>query len=146
MTVLLNPYFNFKGEAREALEFYQGVFGGTLDTTAYSEMPPGASHGHEVKPDWLMHGFLHGDNGINIMAADAPLEWNAPAPTGTAISLSGDEAETIQGYWDKLADGGQITTPLAQALWGDTFGMLNDKFGVPWMVNILGPQHGRSTA
>lgn len=137
MTIQLNPYFNFRGEARAALDFYQTVFGGDLHTTTFGEMP-GLPHDDEVNPDHLMHGALQGDNGIILMAADAPPSMNAPAST-TAISLSGDDDATLRGYFDALSDGATNVMPLNQAPWGDTFGMLTDKFGVPWMVNILGP-------
>lgn len=142
MTVLLNPYLNFRGEAREALGFYQSVFGGSVEISTFGDTPQ-ASEGHEVDPDQVMHGMLTGDSGLVLMVADAPAEMNVP-PSTTALSLSGDDADMLRGYWDGLADGGQVTVPLSQAPWGDEFGMLNDKFGIPWMVNILGPQHGEN--
>lgn len=142
MTVLLNPYLNFRGEAREALSFYQSVFGGSVEISTFGDLPQ-AGGGHEVDPDQVMHGMLTADNGLVLMAADAPAEMDAP-PSTTALSLSGDDADTLRGYWERLADGGQVTMPLAQAPWGDEFGMLNDQFGIPWMVNILGPQHGEN--
>jgi PhnB protein len=134
MTVQLNPYFNFRGEARDALAFYQSVFGGTVESTTFGEMP-GLPHG-DVDPNHLMHGMLQGDNGIVLMAADAPPSMEAHPPT-TAISLSGDDDATLRGYFDNLSDGATDVMPLNQAPWGDTFGMLTDRFGVPWMVNIV---------
>ena len=135
MTVQLNPYFSFRGQASDALAFYQSVFGGSIESTTFGDMPGDPQH--EVNPDHLMHGMLQGDNGVVLMAADTPPSMNAPAPT-TAISLSGDDDATLRGYFDKLAEGATEVMPLNQAPWGDTFGMLTDKFGVPWMVNILG--------
>ena len=72
------------------------------------------------------------------MGADAAPGMGAPSATSTQLSLSGDDDATLRGYWDALADGGSVTVPLETAPWGDTFGMLVDKFGVPWMVNIAG--------
>ena len=133
MTIQLNPYFSFRGEAREALAFYQSVFGGSVESTTFAEMPGDPQH--EVDPNHLMHGLLQGDNGIVLMAADTPPSMDAPAPT-TSISLSGDDESLLRGYFDGLSAGATNVMPLNQAPWGDTFGMLTDKFGVPWMVNI----------
>ena len=134
MSIQLNPYFNFRGQARDALDFYQSVFGGSVETTTFGDMPD-LPHDQEVDPSHLMHGLLQGDNGVVLMAADAPPSMNAPEPS-TAISLSGDDEATLRGYFDSLSDGATDVMPLNQAPWGDTFGMLTDKFGVPWMVNI----------
>lgn len=135
MTIQLNPYFSFRGEARDALNFYRTVFGGSVHTTTFGEMPA-LPHG-DVDPDHLMHGSLDGDNGIILMAADTPPSMEAP-PSTTAISLSGDDDATLRGYFEALSDGATNLMPLNQAPWGDVFGMLTDKFGVPWMVNIVG--------
>lgn len=143
MTVLCNPYLNFDGQAREALTFYQVVFGGELDINTFGETP-GAMH-PGLNPDNVMHGMLRGDNNVVLMAADAPPEMNAP-PSTTAISLSGEDHATLRGYFEALSDGASDLLPLNQAPWGDTFGMLTDKFGIPWMINILGPQHGQNPA
>lgn len=139
MTVLCNPYLNFDGKAREALTFYKGVFGGELEINTFGETP-GAMH-PGLTPDNVMHGILRGDKNVVLMAADANPEMNVP-PSTTAISLSGEDDTTLRGYFEALSDGASDLLPLNQAPWGDTFGMLTDKFGIPWMVNILGPQHG----
>jgi PhnB protein len=139
MTVLCNPYLNFDGKAREALTFYQGVFGGELEINTFGETPSAMHPG--LTPDNVMHGMLRGDKNVVLMAADANPEMNLP-PSTTAISLSGEDDATLRGYFEALSDGASDLLPLNQAPWGDTFGMLTDKFGIPWMVNILGPQHG----
>lgn len=137
MTVQLNPYLNFRGEAREALDFYKSVFGGNVEISTFGETP-GATEGHDIDPDQVMHGQLIGDDGIVLMAADAPAEMNAP-PSTTPLSLSGEDGDALRSYWAGLSDGADVTMPLAKAPWGDEFGMLNDKFGIPWMVNIIDP-------
>ena len=139
MTVTLNPYLNFDGNAREALEFYHDVFGGSLAVTTFAEMPmPGAEPGPD-DANKVMHGMLTGDNDIVLMVADVPPQMTYD-PTKNSISLSGDDEAMLRGFWDKLGVGGDETVPLATAPWGDTFGMLTDKFGVPWMVNIVKSQ------
>lgn len=135
MAALLNPYLHFIDNAREALEYYKEVFGGelTMSTFGGSGMPMDPSESEKI-----MHGQLTTASGFTIMASDTPSHI-VPSPGRTIeISLSGDSADELRGYWDKLADGGEIEQPLVQAPWGDTFGMLVDRFGIAWMVNILG--------
>lgn len=86
----------------------------------------------------IMHAMLIAENGITLMASDAATGWPYNPGTNISISLSGDNEEELKGYWDKLSAGGKIDQPLVQAPWGDTFGMLTDKFGICWMVNIAG--------
>ena len=135
MTVSLNPYINFPGQARAALEFYQSVFGGELNIMRFADMP-GVPTGPD-EADNVMHGQLDGDNGIVLMCADVP-PGVEHQPFNGSISLSGDDEPALRGYWDKLSAGGTIGEPLGRAPWGDTFGMCADKFGVHWMVNIAG--------
>ena len=85
-----------------------------------------------------MHAMLEAENGITFMASDTPA--GMPYTPGTAISMSvsGDESDELTDYFNKLSEGGKIVMPLEKAPWGDTFGMVTDKFGVQWMVNIAG--------
>lgn len=137
MSVILNPYVSFQGNAAEALEFYHGVFGGDVQSMKFGDMPdmPGND---PALADQVMHGQINGDNQITLMASDLPPSMGQPK-NGT-ISLSGDDETILRGWWDKLAEGGTVTLPLNQAPWGDSFGQLQDKFGVDWMVNIAGGQ------
>jgi PhnB protein len=135
MSVVLNPYISFRDNAREAMEFYQSVFGGELNLMAFADMPgvpTGPDEGHKI-----MHGQLNGDNGIVLMGADTPSGMDHH-PFNGSISLSGDDEGTLRGYWDRLVAGGTMGEPLEKAPWGDTFGMCVDKFGIRWMVNIAG--------
>jgi PhnB protein len=84
-----------------------------------------------------MHAQLNAPNGFVLMGSDTPTSMGAPRENG-AISLSGDSEAELSGYWQKLSAGAKIMAPLAKAPWGDSFGMLADKFGVTWMVNIAG--------
>ena len=136
MTSRLNPYLNFNGNARQALEFYTGVFGGNLTLSTFAEF------GSQGSPDAdrIMHGQLETELGYTIMAADNYSEAPDVVPAGFAVSLSGDDSDTLQGYWEKLSASGTTTMPLAKQAWGDEFGMCVDQFGVPWLVNISQPQ------
>jgi PhnB protein len=126
----LNPYLSFDGQAREAAEFYHQVFGGELTTTTYAE------GGQAEGGNRIMHAQLEAPNGLTLMASDTPPGMPYQAPAGVTLSLSGDDDAELSGYWQRLAEGGSITMPLEAAPWGDKFGMLTDRFGVPWMVNI----------
>jgi PhnB protein len=136
MPVQLDPYLSFgDGKAREALEFYGSVFGGSVELNTFGEQPDMPGNDPSLG-DLVMHGALHGDQGIHLMAADAAPGMGEPTASSTQVSLSGDDDAVLRGYWDALVDGGTVTVPLETAPWGDTFGMLVDRFGVPWMVNI----------
>jgi PhnB protein len=135
MASRLNPYLNFKTTARQAMEFYKSVFGGELTLMTYGE--GGMAH-NPAEKDKIMHGQLVAPNGFWLMGADTPDGMPFQPGTNMTVSLSGDEEKQLRAYWDKLAAGGSITVPLEKAPWGDTFGMLTDKFGTPWMVNISG--------
>lgn len=137
MTVTLNPYLNFNGNAREALEFYHSIFGGELNISTFADVPMPGYEPNADEANKVMHGMIAGgDQDITLMGADVPSHMTYE-PSNTSISLSGEDADTLRGYWDKLSDGGTVAVPLAQAPWGDTFGMVTDKFGIPWMVNIV---------
>lgn len=133
MAVRLNPYLNFRGQARAALEHYQKVLGGELTLSTFAEA------GMEVAPgeaEWLMHGQLETPDDFTLMAADAPSHLDLAEGSAFSVSLSGDDAAKLRAFWDGLLEGGSVTVPLEQAPWGDTFGMLVDAFGVAWLINI----------
>jgi PhnB protein len=132
MASVLNPYLSFSNNARQAMEFYKSVFGGELTVSNFGEggMPHDPSESSKV-----MHAQLRSSGGFTLMGSDTPASMGSPRANGQ-ISLSGNDEKELTGYWNKLSEGGQVMMPLAKAPWGDSFGMLTDKFGVPWMVNI----------
>jgi PhnB protein len=132
----LNPYISFAGNAREAMEFYQQVFGGDLALNTFGQY--GAPDAPEA--DKIMHGMLETDRGFALMASDVPPGVEHNPGDNMAVSLSGDDADELRGYWEKLSAGGAVSVPLEKQMWGDEFGMCQDRFGVPWMVNISQPQ------
>jgi PhnB protein len=136
MASRLNPYLNFNGNARQALEFYTSVFGGNLNLSTFADF------GAQGTPDAekIMHGQLETDAGYTIMAADVPSEMEYHAMAGSSVSLSGDDAGALRRYWEKLSASGTTTMPMQKQVWGDEFGMCVDKFGIPWLVNISQPQ------
>ncbi len=132
MASRLNPYLSFAGDARQAMEFYEGVFGGTLALNTFGES--GAPDSAEA--DKIMHGMLETGSGYTLMGADTPPGTDHSPGNNFAVSLSGDDASELRGYWDKLSDGGTVQVPLEKQMWGDEFGMCVDRFGIAWMVNI----------
>ncbi|HEX6063096.1 MAG TPA: VOC family protein [Longimicrobiales bacterium] len=135
MSVKLNPYLNFQSNARQAMEFYQSVFGGKLDMNTFKEFQASEDPGEDDK---IMHAQLEAENGITIMAADTPNRMEYNPGKNISISLSGDDEAELSSYFEKLSAGGTVNQPLEKAPWGDSFGMLTDKFGIDWMANIAG--------
>lgn len=135
--IKLNPYISFKNNTKEAMEFYKSVFGGELTMTTFKEggmVQDGPSSNH------IMHSMLIVGPEMNLMASDTPEQMEYKPAAGISISLSGEasDEEKLKSYWEKLLEGGNAFMPLDKAPWGDMFGMLTDKFGITWMINISG--------
>ena len=135
MASRLNPYITFNGTARAALEFYEQVFGGTLALNTFGEI--GGMEGPDAEK--IMHGMLETPNGFTLMGADNPPGEEFRPGNNISVSLSGDDDEELRDYFAKLSDGGTIAVPLEKQMWGDEFGMVVDRFGISWMVNIGQP-------
>lgn len=136
MASRLNPYISFGGNARQAMEFYQRVLGGTLVLNTFGEY--GAPDAPEA--DKIMHGMLETRSGFTLMAADTPPGMEYNPGNNITISLSGDDADELRGYWSKLSESGTVSVPLEKQMWGDEFGACVDQFGIGWLVNIGQPQ------
>ena len=135
MVSRLNPYLSFRGKAREAMEFYRSVFGGDLTVTTFGD---GQMAQDPADRDLVMHAQLMAPNGFVLMGSDMSSGMEYRPGNTITVSLSGDDDADLNNYWTKLADGGSGTYPLAKAPWGDSFGMLTDKFGASRMINIAG--------
>ncbi|MBA3265990.1 MAG: VOC family protein [Nocardioidaceae bacterium] len=136
MASRLNPYISFTGNARQAMEFYENVFGGTLTMNTFGEFGAPDSSG----ADNIMHAILETDSGFTLMGADTPPEMELKPGDNIAVSLSGDDGDDLRGYWEKLSGSGSVSIPLEKQMWGDEFGMCVDQFGITWMVNIAQSQ------
>lgn len=130
----LNPYLSFKGNAREAMEFYQAVLGGELTVSTFAEF--GMAEGPQA--DQVMHSQLVIDGNAWLMGSDTPDGMGMPEPTPTNVALFGgpEDAETLRRQFDALAEGGHVLEPLVSAPWGDVFGIVADRFGTVWQINI----------
>jgi PhnB protein len=148
MPVQTTTHLNFRGDARQALEFYQSVFGGHLVINTYADfgMPaeiPGS--------DKVVFGLVAAENGFRIMGYDIPgrTEGGIAGGGGTHrennttvtdqavfVSISSPTLDELRGYWDALAMDATIVEPLAASAWSAGFGMLTDRFGVTWSASV----------
>lgn len=134
----LNPYLSFKNNARDAMTFYRGVFGGDLDISTFGQFEGMVDDPSEN--DLVMHAQLTTPDGFVLMGADTPSRMEYRAPAGISVSVSGDDEVALERFWDGLAEGGTIVLPFDTPPWGGRFGMLTDRFGIDWMVALNASQ------
>jgi PhnB protein len=137
MAIQIDCYLSFDGRCEEALNFYAQCLGGKVSTLMRFEGTP--MDGKELPPEWkqkVMHGTVEAE-GAQIMGSDVPPGYGGvPGYNGISVSLYiKQDAEKARKAFEALAEGGQVTMPFAPPFWGGHFGMLKDKFGVPWMVS-----------
>lgn len=130
---------SFRGQCREAFEFYARVLGGKITAAMpYGEGPPDMPVGEQYR-DWLMHCWMDvGDQ--SIMGADMDVDWapNVDKPkNGFDVTLHTHDAAEAKRWFDALSEGGKATMPFQETFWSPGYGGLIDKFGVPWMVNTI---------
>lgn len=126
MTTHFHPHLYFETECRDAMTHYQAVFGGELEVNTFGEI------GMDGDPDKVLGAALSTPGGLVLTAGD--VTPGSPASTGGSISITGDEA-TLRGWFDALAQGGEMHMPLEQQMWGDLFGQCADRFGITWLFN-----------
>ncbi|MCX5069949.1 VOC family protein [Micromonospora lupini] len=134
MTARVSPYLSFGGNAREAMEFYQSVFGGSLQITTFGDLRAPTEGAPE---DLVAHAMLKGATGIVLMGSDRTPGDGARGTT--SITLGGDDEAELVGYWERLCAHGVITVPLAGSPWGTRYGRCVDRFGTDWLVNVSLP-------
>lgn len=134
MATKLVPYLNFDGNTAEALRYYQSVFGGQLTIATFADF--GMT---DMPPDGTMHAELVAEQ-FTLMASDAQ-SGAASTWGGTRVYLAfmSDEVDLVTGWFNKLAADGHVDQPLAQQVWGDSYGQVTDQFGMEWMFNISNP-------
>ncbi|HZV84487.1 MAG TPA: VOC family protein [Brevundimonas sp.] len=130
---------SFRGQCREAFEFYADVLGGKITAAMpYGDGPPDMPMPPHYK-DWLMHCWMDvGDQ--SLMGADMDVEWapniNKPK-NGFDVGLHTPDLEQARRWFDALSEGGRATMPFGETFWSPGYGGLVDRFGVPWMVNTI---------
>ncbi len=132
MTMQLNPYISFPGNASEAMAFYAQVLGGSVRTMTFKDA------GLDV--DGVMHAALETPTGFHLYASDQFPGMGPDLVEGNnlQISISGDDDAAMRGFWEGLSQSGQVVMPLEKQMWGDVYGLVTDKFGISWHVNIAG--------
>lgn len=135
MTVSSITHLNFRGDARAALEFYQSVFAGDLVIIAYEDMGDVQDPSEAKQVVW---GQVTAENGFRVMAYDVPSSrpWSR-GDDPFFISLRGDGAEEISALWEGLSDGATVAVPLAPSQWAPLYGMLTDRYGITWVVDVV---------
>ena len=126
-------YLFFNGDCREAMTRYQQVLGGRIEAMFENRGSPAES---QVPPDWgdkILHASLVFPGGV-LMASDAPPGRGSPMG-GFSVSVSVNSVEEARRVFDALAEGGTVTMPVEKTFWSEAFGMLTDRFGVPWMIS-----------
>lgn len=136
MKPTLTPYLNFNGNTAEAMRFYQSVLGGELKMQTFGEA--GVAKKPEEK-DRIVHADLKNEL-LSFMASDGHPDRPVKFGDNIQMSIAGSEEGKLTEFFTKLSQGGKVLMPLAKQFWGDTFGMVTDKFGVNWMVNISKPE------
>lgn len=139
-TMKIVTSLSFQGQCREAFEFYAKVLGGKITAAMpYGDAPPGMPITDEKYKTWLMHCWLDvGDQAL--MGADMDVGWapNIDKPkNGFDVTLHTEDKAEAQRWFDQLSDGGKAVMPFGETFWSPGFGSLIDRFGVPWMVNVI---------
>ncbi len=130
----LAPYLFFDGNCADAMRFYERTLGGKLDLMKASDSPAAA----EVPPgsgDQILHARLVLDDGRVLMASDWMAGQPYPKEKGFSLSLGYTTTAEAQRVFDALAEGGKVNMPFQKTFWAEAFGMLEDRFGTPWMVS-----------
>ncbi|MER5263903.1 VOC family protein [Actinosynnema sp. NPDC002837] len=135
MSVTTTAHLNFRGDARAALEFYRSVFGGQLAVVTYKDA---GNVQDEAEADHVMWGQVLGENGFHVMAYDVPSRLAyEQGENSFFVSVRGESVEEVTGYWDQLSDGSTVVIPMGPAGWAPAYGMLRDRFGVVWVVDVV---------
>jgi PhnB protein len=127
----LNPYLMFEGNCREAMAFYQSLFGGTVKSMTFGEVDASCP---KAMKDSIMHASLIGGE-VVLLGSDNP----DPTPAGSgniSLALNGSNERHLTQLFNQLSEDGRIVIPLEKQMWGDLFGVVSDRFGIDWMVNI----------
>jgi PhnB protein len=134
MTIATTTHLNFRGEAREALVFYQSVFGGETMLVTHSQTYPSFA---PEEADHIAYGQVESAEGFRIMAFDVPTSRPyAPGESPVFVSVRGTGIDELTGYWTKLSAGATIIQAFGPAGWSPLYGMLKDRFGVTWVLDI----------
>lgn len=157
MSVTATTHLNFRGDARQALEFYQSVFGGDLVIATYADFGVPKDTPNADKVVW---GQVAADSGFHVMAYDVPSAERSPQLSEPStrrengvtithdpffISLRCESVDEISALWEKLSEGATVVEPIAQSQWAPLFGMLTDRFGTTCVADDVPPGAGTAS-
>lgn len=132
MSLTTTTHLNFRGDARAALEFYHSVFGGDLAVVTYRDA------GNTAESDHVMWGQVLSGNGFHVMAYDVPSALSyEQGENSVFVSVRGDSVAELTEYWEKLTAESTVVIPLGPAAWAPAYGMLRDRFGVVWVLDVV---------
>jgi len=134
MAIRTTTHLNFRGDARAALGFYQSVFGGDIVLVTHAQ-----SYGttDPAEAELIGYGQVTSPAGFSIMAYDVPASREyAPGIAPVFVSVRGDTADEVAGYWAGLVEGGTVIAPFGPSQWSKGYGMLRDRFGVTWVLDV----------
>ena len=131
----LNAYISFNGNCAEAMRFYETALDGKLEALMKNSESPMAGELPPDSGDLVMHAKLVLDHGV-LMAGDAMPGCSVyEGMKGFSLALTYDDASQARDVFARLGEGGQVTMPMESAFWADAFGMLDDRYGTPWIIN-----------
>lgn len=128
----LNPYINFSGKCREALNFYKECLNGEIEALSTFAEAPGETD--EKFKDNVMHSEFRA-GGIHFMATDGMPGKEAVAGNNIMLTIQLTDEREQTRIFDALSRDGEVTQPLQDTFWGSRFGMLVDRNGIHWMLN-----------
>ncbi len=130
----IHAYLSFDGNCAEAMRFYERVLKGQLKALLKNSETPAAEHVPPAAADRIMHAYLEFDGGA-LMAGDAMVGMPYEGMKGISITLSYDDTAEAKRVFDALSEGGNVTMPWGPTFWAESFGMLRDRYGTPWIIN-----------
>lgn len=140
MSLTTTIHLNFRGDARAALESYRSAFGGDLTVVTYGDA---GNAQEESEATQVMWGQVIAPNGFHVMAYDVPSRTAYDRGENSFfVSLRGQTAEEVTGYWEKLSEGATVVVPIGPSGWAPAYGMLRDRFGVVWVLDVVSGHNG----
>jgi PhnB protein len=140
----LNPYFDFDGNAEEAVLFYASVFDVKPDLMRYGDAP---DHDPKLASDpvlknRILHAHLWVD-GVSLMFSDVPPDYKHSVGNNLSLNLTTDDKDKLERWFSRLSEGANVVTPLMATFWSPAYGYLVDRFGIGWMFNLEQPSEGQ---
>lgn len=135
----INAYLSFDGQCEAAFQFYEQLLGGKIEAMIPHAGTPAEQH---TPPEWrdkIMHARLTVGTNV-LMGSDAPPGHYHEASKGYSVSIGLDDPQEAERIFQALAEGGTVRMPLQTTFWAARFGMLADRFGIPWMINCEEPR------